>query len=146
MQTFRYEGQCHEVDRLYPALEVRLFLSASLPIKSSFKNSLPMAIALSTTVGVVPGGGGGLWQPLSRTSPIFDNDSWTPRPCHSDEDEAAEDLEDVDDIFDMSGSSNASESRNEHEFDEEGSLYSDALSRKASAVSKNFQNFPPMKF
>ena len=140
MQTFRYEGQCHEVDRLYPALEVRLFLSASLPIKSSFKNSLPMAIDLSTTAGVVPGGG--LRQPLSRT-PIFDNDSWTPRPCHSDEDEAAEGLhEDVDDIFEMSGSSNSSESRNEQEFDEE-SLYSDALSRKASAVSKKFQNFPP---
>ena len=67
-------------------------------------------------------------------SKLFDNDSWTPQPLSEDELSNPED-----DIFQMSGSSNESNSRQDQDFDEE-SLYSDALSRKASVVSKIIEN------
>ena len=97
------------MDRLYPALELRLILSAKL----SAAASPPRAIR------------GLKIRENPQVENIFDfDDTWTPRPQNLD-------LED-DEIFMMSSHESSAESRAE----DEESLYSDALSRKASVVSK----------
>ena len=104
---YSYEGQCCEVDRLYPALELRLILSAKL----SAAASPPRAIR------------GLKIRENPQVESIFDfDDTWTPQPQNLEDDE----------IFMMSSHESSAESRAE----DEESLYSDALSRKASVVSK----------
>lgn len=103
------------MDRLYPALEVRLYLSASLKLAAS----LPVSISQIASSN-------------QRKFSQFSDDDWMPlneggqfpRPLNTEED-----------IFDLSGSSSTSRPETEaQDFDEE-SLYSDALSRKESLVS-----------
>lgn len=100
---------------MYPALEVRLYLSASLKAASS----LPMSIQIVHSVKAKPS-----WQESQ-----FD-DAWTPRPRRNE----AEDADREEDIFDFSGTNSSSGNTPEKDVDEE-SLYCDALSRKESTVS-----------
>ena len=176
-----YEGQCHEVDRLYPALEVRRYLSASLARAAAAAASaaqIPMSLPMSLPMSIIDPPHGMAFRP--RSSTVHSHGIWTPhgsldgyeginRPHGSNHDL----LDNLEDIFTLSGSSSNSttpgsrlESRleigtsrldigtssleigtipsnsetnefnlvhSENEFDEE-SLYSDALSRKASLV------------
>jgi len=102
-----YEGQCCEVDRLYPALDMIDYLSHKLSLASS----PPMAIR-RVKKSETPDRG------------LFDfDDSWT-APFQP------ENLDDLDDIFMMSSHESSAESRAE----DEESLYLDAQSRKASII------------
>merc|ERR1712223_1954995 len=145
-----YEGQCDEVDRLYPALEVRRYLSASLAQAAE----TPMFLSMSLPMSILDRPNGIRTQnPRTR----FDSEgTWTPQSVDRDLDlEKGQNLDNIDDIFTLSGSSNSSpgtstpahwpdpnptgsnefelDSATSTDFDEE-SLYSDAMSRKASLV------------
>ena len=147
-----YEGQCDEVDRLYPALEVRRYLSASLAQAAE----TPMFLSMSLPMSIIDRPNGIRTQnPRTR----FDSEgTWTPQSVDRDLDlEKGQNhdliLDNIDDIFTLSGSSNSSSTStpahrpdpnptgsNEFELDsatsdfDEESLYSDAMSRKASLV------------
>jgi len=95
------------VDRLYPALEMRLYLSRKLSLASGQQMAIRNLRAIRAK--------------KSETQFDFD-DTWT-APFQPDDD--------LDDIFMMSSHESSAESRAE----DEESLYSDALSRKASIVS-----------
>lgn len=102
---------------MYPALELRLYLSASLKAASS----LPMSIHIVHTKAITS---------CRRTS-VFD-DAWTPRPRNKDNNDREED------IFDFSGTNSSADNTPDKDVDEE-SLYCDAMSRKESTVSNNFE-------
>ena len=144
-----YEGQCDEVDRLYPALEVRRYLSASLAQAAE----TPMFLSMSLPMSILDRPNGIRTQNF-RTR--FDSEgTWTPKSYGGDLDPEKDILDNIDDIFTLSGSSNSSpgtstpahrpdpnptgsnefelDSATSTDFDEE-SLYSDAMSRKASLV------------
>ena len=149
---------------MYPALEVRRYLSASLARAAAAAAQIPMSLPMSLPMSIIDPPHGMAFRP--RSSTVHSHGIWTPpvsldgfeennRPHGSDHDL----LDNLEDIFTLSGSSSNSttpgsrlESRldtgnipsnsetnefnlvhSENEFDEE-SLYSDALSRKASLV------------
>ena len=141
-----YEGQGSEVDRLYPALEVRRYLSASLAQASEIPMSLPMSLPMSISRNHK------ISSALRQQSAThFDSESgiWTPPPVgqndHELDHEDLDNIDNIEDIFTLSGSSSGSSTRpdptesnefnldTDQDFDEE-SLYSDALSRKQSLV------------
>ena len=168
---------------MYPALEVRRYLSASLARAAAAAAQIPMSLPMSLPMSIIDPPHGMAFRP--RSSTVHSHGIWTPpvsldgfeennRPHGSDHDL----LDNLEDIFTLSGSSSSSNSttpgsrlesrleigtsrldigtssleigtipsnsetnefnlvqteNTDLEFDEE-SLYSDALSRKASLV------------
>ena len=158
---------------MYPALEVRRYLSASLARAAAAAAQIPMSLPMSLPMSIIDPPHGMAFRP--RSSTVHSHGIWTPpvsldgfeennRPHGSDHDL----LDNLEDIFTLSGSSSSSNSatpgsrlesrleigtsrleigtipsnsetnefnlvHSDNEFDEE-SLYSDALSRKASLV------------
>lgn len=111
---------------MYPALEVRLFLSASLSAASA---SMPMTISIHHHIQS---------QHRQRQFSVFD-DTWSRPHRPQKEDEEAPEAEE--DIFDFSGTSNSSPASEAEEQDDLESVYTDALSRKESLVSKKTKSF-----
>jgi hypothetical protein len=164
---------------LYPALEVRRYLSASLARAAAAAAQIPISLPMSLPMSIIdPPHGTMAFRP--RSSTVHSHGIWTPpvsldgyeginRPHGGSNNDL--DLDNLEDIFTLSGSSSSSSttpgsrlesrldiglesrldqigtipgsnseinefnlvSNSENEFDEE-SLYSDALSRKASLV------------
>ena len=164
---------------MYPALEVRRYLSASLARAAAAAAQIPISLPMSLPMSIIdPPHGTMAFRP--RSSTVHSHGIWTPpvsldgyeginRPHGGSNNDL--DLDNLEDIFTLSGSSSSSSttpgsrlesrldiglesrlenigtipgsnsetnefnlvSNSENEFDEE-SLYSDALSRKASLV------------
>jgi hypothetical protein len=154
---------------LYPALEVRRYLSASLARAAAAAAQIPMSLPMSLPMSIIDRPHGMAFRPRSSTGP----GTCTPPVSLDGQNGPNSDhdlLDNLEDIFTLSGSSSSSSSsssttpgsrlesrlssvclpingnipsnsetnefnlvQSENEFDEE-SLYSDALSRKASLV------------